>query len=58
MSYGIDKLGIDTCTHARKKPHRETDGGNKNTWRPKLALGKKKNEITNHSDFIAYLISN
>ena len=35
MSYGADKLVIDTHTH------RPTDTGNDNTRRPKLASGNK-----------------
>ena len=35
MNYGVDKLGVDAHTH------RQTDAGNDNTRRPKLASGKK-----------------
>ena len=37
MSYRADKQVIDT--HIQVDRH--TDMGNDNTWRPKLALGKK-----------------
>ena len=36
MSYGMDKLRVDTQTH------RETEAGNDNTQRPKLASGKNR----------------
>ena len=35
MGYGADKLGVDGHTH------RQTDAGNDNTRRPKVASGKK-----------------
>ena len=36
MGYRADKLVID----ARMDTHTQTDAGNDNTWRPKLAWGK------------------
>ena len=36
MSYGVQKLGVDTQTN------RQTDAGNNNIWRPKLASGNKR----------------
>ena len=42
MSYRADKLGVDA--HART--HTQTDTGNDNTRRPKLASGKKVVQIT------------
>ena len=41
MSYRADKLVID----ARTDTHTQTDAGNDNTRRPKLASGKKMKEL-------------
>ena len=45
MSYRADKLGVD----ARARTHTQTDAGNDNTRRPKLASGKKYS-YNNHTD--------
>ena len=39
MSHRADKIVIDARTHT----HTQTDAGNDNTRKPKLASGKKKN---------------
>ena len=44
MSYRADKLGVDA--HART--HTQTDAGNDNTRRPKLASGNKSNDKTTY----------
>ena len=41
MIYGTDKLGVDR--HIHTDTHRQTDAGNDNTWRPKLASGNEVN---------------
>ena len=42
MSYRMDKLVID----ARTDTHTQTDAGNYNSRRPKLAAGKKGAHVT------------
>ena len=44
MSYRADKLVID----ARTDTHTQTDAGNDNTQRPKLASGKNRRNFLNY----------
>ena len=43
MSYPADKLGVDTRTH--READRQTDAGNDNTRKPKLASGERKTHL-------------
>ena len=51
MSYRADKLVID----ARMDTHRQTDTGNDNTRRPKLASGKNRPDLLNSQNIHPYL---